>query len=315
MGICLIQITIGLLLLYVGAEGLVRASVSLAHRLRVSPLIIGLTIVAYGTSMPELMVSLKTALSGQGSISIGNIVGSNIFNIAVILGMSAFIYPLKINIKLLRLDTPIMILVAVLFGILFRDKQLDRAEGLILFLLIMGYTSFNFYAARRTSKKEIAQIKKETSSIKIFKNFNLEIAVILGGLLFLAIGANFLINGSICLARIIGISEAIIGLTIVAAGTSLPELATSLVAAFRKSPDIAVGNIVGSNTFNILGVLGISSLLSPVHSAGISFMNIYVMVFFSIILLPLMWSGFQIKRLEGLILVAGYICYLFYIIK
>lgn len=315
MGIGLIQITFGLLLLYVGAEGLVRASVSVAHRLRVSPLIIGLTIVAYGTSMPEMIVSLKTALSGQGSISIGNIVGSNIFNIAVILGMSAFIYPLKINIKLLRLDLPIMILIAVLFGILFRDKQLDRAEGLILFLLIMVYTSFNFYAARRTSKKEITQIKRETSSIKLFNNFYLEALVILGGLLFLVVGANFLINGSICWARIIGISDAIIGLTIIAAGTSLPELATSLVAAFRKNPDIAVGNIVGSNIFNILGILGISSLLSPIHSVGINFMNIYVMVLFSIILLPLMWSGFQLKRLEGLILVAGYIGYLFYLIQ
>ncbi|HUU39631.1 MAG TPA: calcium/sodium antiporter [Desulfatiglandales bacterium] len=315
MGISLIKIIVGLLLLYIGAEGLVLASSSLALRLRVSPLMIGLTIVACGTSMPELIVSLKTALSGQGSITIGNVVGSNIFNIAVILGLSALIYPLKVNIKLIRLDTPIMILAALIFGLLFYDMHLSRFEGLILLLLVILYTFINFYMARNASKKDIVQIKKETLSSKPLGNIYHETIILIAGFFILICGANYLVDGSIRLAGIIGVSEAIIGLTVIAAGTSWPELATSIVAAFRKHPDIAVGNIIGSNIFNIFGILGISSLLSPITGAGINFVDVYVMIALSIILLPLMWSGFELKRWEGLVLIGGYIGYIYHLIR
>lgn len=315
MIISLVQISFGLLLLYAGAEGLVRASSSLALRLKISPLVIGLTIVAFGTSMPELVVSMKTALSHQGAISIGNVVGSNIFNIAIILGLSALIYPLKINIKLLRSDTPIMILAAILFVILFRDFQLTFLEGFILFFCIVLYTVINFYLAKRASVTDINQIKSEIVASKYFKNIYIEILTIVVSLLILVIGAKYLINGSVNFAKLLGISEAVIGLTIIAAGTSLPELATSVVASYRKQSDIAVGNIIGSNIFNILGILGISSLLSPINGTGINLIDVYVMIAVSILLFPLMLSKFEIKRWEGLILLGFYVVYIYYLVN
>ncbi len=251
----ILHIVLGLVLLYFGAEWLVRASSALATRMRISPLIIGLTFVAFGTSMPEMMVSIKTSLAGQGAISVGNVVGSNIFNIAIILGISAIIYPLKAEIKLIKIDTPIMIATTMLFFILFLDTQVSRFEGIVLFLLIVLFTLSSFYFAKR-EKQDAEKIMGESDATTLFKNVYIEIVIILGSLLLLVFGANNLVSGAISIANKLGVSQAIIGLTIIAAGTSLPELATSVIAALRKSPDIAIGNVVGSNIFNIFGDSG-----------------------------------------------------------
>ncbi|MBN1348052.1 calcium/sodium antiporter [candidate division KSB1 bacterium] len=307
------QIIIGLVLLTIGAEALVRGSSSLALRLKVSPVVIGLTIVAYGTSMPEMVVSVKSALADQGAIAIGNVVGSNIFNIAVILGLSSLAFPLKINIKLLRSDTPIMIIAAFLFAVFFRDHKLGFFEGAVLLLFILFYIIYNFLAAKRASSTELALMKVEIAEFKYFKNIYLEIVTILLGFSILILGAHFLIKGSVKFAQLVGMSEAVIGLTIIAVGTSLPELATSLVASIHKKPDIAVGNIIGSNIFNILGILGVATLISPINGKGIKSFDIYVMLAVSIILFPFMWSHFEIKRWEGFVLVAIYIGYMFYL--
>ncbi|MBN2012865.1 calcium/sodium antiporter [candidate division KSB1 bacterium] len=310
----IIQIMIGLLCLYLGAEALVNSSSSLAKRLHISPLIIGLTIVAFGTSMPELIVSIKTSLSGHGAISIGNVVGSNIFNIAVILGVSALICPIQSHIKLIRIDTPIMILVSILFAFFFHDRQLGRFEGAILFTGIIIYTFLSFYLSKRSSQQEVTEIESELSSFKIFRNIYIELAGILIGLALLIFGANMLIDGSIRIAQQLEISEAVIGITIVASGTSLPELATSLVAAIRRNSDIAIGNVIGSNIFNILSILGISSLLSPINTPDIRMINIYVMLLFSIILLPFIRTSFKLSRWEGASLFAAYGAYISYLL-
>ena len=303
-----LQIVLGLVLLYFGAEWLVRSSSALATRFRISPLIIGLTFVAFGTSMPEMIVSIKTSLAGQGAISVGNVVGSNIFNIAVILGISAIIFPLKAEIKLVKMDTPLMVATTILFLILFLDAKISRFEGVLLFLLIVLFTLSSFYFAQRENQ-DAEKIVEESAAPKLFKNVYIEIVIILISLLLLVFGANNLVSGAISIANTMGVSQAIIGLTIVAAGTSLPELATSVIAALRKSPDIAIGNVVGSNIFNILGILGVASIISPIHAPDIQRFDLYVMLFFALILLPLMWTKFKLQRWEGVLLAVGYILY------
>jgi len=310
----LLYISLGLVLLYFGAEGLVRGSSSLALRLRVSPLVIGLTVVAYGTSMPEMVVSVKTAITHQGGISIGNVVGSNIFNIALILGISSLIAPLKIKLQVIRIDTPIMFFTAVLFFLLFRDLTIDRHEGAFFLLLVIVYTYGNFYFSRRAGKRAETEFS-DALGVAHIKNAWIELAFIIGGLVLLISGANLLVNGSIGVARLYKVSEAVIGLTIVAAGTSLPELATSLVAAVRKESDIAVGNIVGSNIFNILAILGIAPLISPIYGEGISMIDIYVMLGVSLLLLPMLRTGFKLSRLEGVFLLGIYGGYLYYLLS
>ena len=313
MFVSITLIIIGFIILFVGAEGLVRGSSSLALRLGVTPLVIGLTVVAFGTSMPELVVSIKTALTHHSDISIGNVVGSNIFNIAVILGISALICPINVKIQVVRLDTPIMIAVSLLFWFLFRDNCIDRPEGIILFTGIIIYTLGNFLLARRDSKKAVVSEIGE-SIPGTLRHVSFDLLFISGGLGLLVAGSHVLVEGAAGLARLLGLSEAVIGLTIIAAGTSLPELATSAVAAFRKEPDIAIGNVVGSNIFNILSILGIASLITPLDGAGIRNTDIYVMLGTSILLLPLLRTGFVLKRWEGMVLVAIYVVYLYFLI-
>ena len=306
-------IALGFVLLYFGAEGLVRGSSSLALRFRVSPLVIGLTVVAYGTSMPEMVVSVKAALAHQGGISIGNVVGSNIFNVALILGVSALISPLKIKLQVIRIDAPIMFFVALLFFVFFRDFRIDRLEGVFFLTLVIFYTVGNLYFSRRAGKRAEAEFSNALG-VAPCKNVWAEAALIVGGLVLLIAGANLLVNGSVGIARLLQISEAVIGLTIVAAGTSLPELATSLVAALRKEADIAVGNIVGSNIFNILAILGVAPLFSPIYGEGIRMTDVYVMMGVSLLLLPMLRTGFRLSRWEGGLLFSIYIGYLSYLL-
>ncbi|MBN2600464.1 MAG: calcium/sodium antiporter [Candidatus Marinimicrobia bacterium] len=312
MGI-LIFLFFGLLLLFMGAEGLVKGASSLSLRMGINPLIIGLTVVAFGTSMPELFTSIKAVLNQFGAISVGNVIGSNIFNIAVIVGIAALIYPMNIQAKLIRRDVPIMIAAGLLFIPIFFDFTISRIEGLILTMGILGYTIYNFRVSQIKGFEADELITGE-SIPNPNKNIFIDIALIIVGLGLLTFGSSVLIDNSIKLARILGIKEAVIGLTIIAAGTSLPELATSVVAAIKKEPEIAIGNIVGSNIFNIFCVLGISSLVAPIHGNGISWVDVFLMLGLSIVLLPLMMTGRKINRKEGLFLIIAYLCYLSFLI-
>ncbi|MFA4838508.1 MAG: calcium/sodium antiporter, partial [Candidatus Neomarinimicrobiota bacterium] len=260
---------IGIALLYLGAEGLIRGASSVSLRWGLSPLFIGLTIVAFGTSAPELVVSIEAAVKMHGAISIGNVVGSNIFNIAVILGLAALICPLKIHRQLVIIDMPILIGVSVLFFVFFLDFQINRIEGLILFLGIVCYVIFSLIYAKKQYQKGIEFIHEDDIP-KPTQSVTMDFLFIAGGLCALILGSHFFVEGAIGMARVLGISEAVIGLTIVSIGTSLPELATSIVAAFRKEADIAVGNIVGSNIFNLLAIVGIASLVRPIDGTGIA---------------------------------------------
>jgi cation:H+ antiporter len=306
-------VILGLCLLYFGAEGLVKGASSLSYRLSIQPLTIGLTVVAFGTSAPELFTCAKAALKQMGGISVGNALGSNIFNIAIIVGIAALIYPLNIQIRLIRQDVPLMIGVTMLFVLFFRDQQLLRMEGLLMTIGIFAYTGFNFYQAQK-ARPELKAVHVDQSLPNPSKNIGYDLLFIIGGLGLLTYGSSLLIDNSIELARILGISEATIGLTIISAGTSLPELATSIVAAMKKEPEIAIGNVVGSNIFNILCVLGISSLIMPIHGTGISLVDVVVLVGVSTLLLPIMWTDQRISRREGLVLIVIYLCYLAYLI-
>ncbi len=303
-------IAFALALLFIGAEGLVRGSSSLALRAGLSRLMVGLTIVAFGTSSPELVVSVKATLSQQGDIAVGNVVGSNIFNIAVILGITALLCPIPVHRQIIRIDAPIALALTGLLIVLLLNDSLGRLEGLLLFTGIVAYTVMNVLVARREAGAG-GNGGNDTSAPDVSRHWSIDTLFILGGLGILILGSRLLVDHSVLLARGFGISEAVIGLTIVAAGTSMPELATSVVAAARKQPDIAIGNVVGSNVFNILGILGVASIVSPLHAPGISWMDYAVMMTFTILLLPLLYTGRILHRLEGLALLALYGGYLF----
>lgn len=304
---------VGLVLLYFGAESLVRGSSSLALRLGVSPLLVGLTVVAFGTSAPEMVVSLKAALMGQGNISVGNVVGSNICNIGLILALSCVVVPIRVASQIIRIDTPIMIGVTGLAIWLLYDGRVTRIEGITLFCLLVAYVGFSIWLARRQPKDALAG--EFEGEIKISKKgLAVDLLLVLAGLVMLVFGARFLVDSAIVIAKAFGMSEAVVGLTIVAIGTSLPEFATSLVAAIKKEADIAVGNVVGSNIFNILGILGVSATITPLESGGITPVDLAVMAGFALILWPLSRTGHTLNRVEGLALVAGYIAYVAWLV-
>lgn len=309
----------GLIVLIVGAELLVRGSSRLAAAFGVSPLVIGLTIVALGTASPEIAVSLQAAVGGQGDITIGNVIGSNIFNILFVLGISAMFVNLVIAEQLIRLDAPIMIGISVLTYLLVVDRHLSRLDGAILFVGVIAYSVFSLRQSRKESKgvqQEYAQeyAKKEAPTLpNILKNM----AFIASGLGLLVLGARWLVDSATSIAVSLGVSELVIGLTIVAAGTSLPEVATSVIAAIRGESDIAVGNAVGSNIYNLLGVLGIAGLLSPggINIAENAFrFDLPVMIFVAVVTLPIFYIDNRISRLEGGVLFSYFILYTVYLI-
>lgn len=302
-------IIIGSILLYFGAEGLVKGSASLATRAGISPLIAGLTIVAFGTSAPELSVSLSAALGGNSDIALGNVVGSNIFNIAVILGIAALIQPLQIHLGVIRRDIPVMIVTsAIAFGlILYGGFSRLAGIGLILGL------GFYLVAAIRSGKNVSSSTDDAGIDVPplLSKNWLIDTAVLLVGLGILILGSGLFVDGATTLAKVWGVSDAVIGLTVVAAGTSLPELATSVVAAFRKQSDIAIGNVVGSNIFNILGILGVTATVSPISASGIGLLDAGAMLFLGLLLLPFALTGRRISRPEGAVFLGVYGVYLF----
>lgn len=302
----------GLVLLFVGAEGLIRGSSNLAIKIGITPLVVGLTVVAFGTSTPELVVSLKAALLGNSSISLGNIIGSNIANIALILGVAAIIKPLDVHAKVIMREIPIMIGISLLLLFLLLDGELGFIDGLIFVIGLVVYLIVNIMMALKEKNPAVDSEFKEGLKSKL--GIPISIVLMIVGLGLLILGANLFVQSAVAIAKKFNVSDAIIGLTIVAIGTSLPELITSIVAAYKKEADIAIGNVVGSNIFNILGILGITALIIPISSVGISYVDLGVMLFTAIILFPLSRTGFSISRFEGALLLLGYFCYVYYLI-
>jgi len=312
MIVMIFLLTIGVVLLYFGAELLVKGSANLALRCGVSALVTGLTIVAFGTGAPELVISVNATLNGLGDISVGNVVGSNIFNIAIILGLSALVRPMKVHLNVLRVDTPVMVAASVFLMVVLHDLTISRVEALFLFVGIIAYNLFTVITARRTGETKV-DFPVEQLVIKKKVSVAIDIIFIIGGLGLLIMGSRFFVNGAVDLARAVGVSEAVIGLTIVAAGTSLPELATSIIAAIKKEDDIAIGNIIGSNIFNILAILGVSGLISPLEAKGVGQISLYFMLGTAALLVPFMRTGFVLNRIEGLLLLLVYGGYMYYL--
>ena len=284
----------------------------MALHLGLSPLIVGLTVVALGTSVPEALVSVQAALGHQGGIALGNVIGSNILNIALILGLSSLILPLKVDSRIVKADVPLLTGATFMLVVLLEDFHISRMEGAFLLLCIVFYVTGNIMTVKRTSpeedKIEGMEIPEDSG-----KTLWRDVGFLILGIVTLGFGANFLVTGAVDLARIFGLSEALIGLTIVSIGTGTPELATALMAAFRKSPDLAIGNVVGSNLFNIMFVLGIAGLVAPLDGKGISSVDLYVMLGVTILLLPTVWTGRILDRKEGFLFLAIYVGYLYHL--
>lgn len=304
----------GLVLLAVGAEGLVRGSSATALRLGVTPLVIGLTVVAFGTGSPELFVSVEAAYRGNSGIALGNVVGSNISNVALILGLSALARPMRVRSELIRREVPLMIGVTLLLCLLLFDGTLSRMDGLLLTMGSVAYTVFAYMAARRDRSAVVAEEFDEALT-EPKRSVWLDVAFILSGFAALLIGAKLLLGGATVVAERFGISQVVIGLTIVAIGTSLPELATSVVASVRGQADVAFGNVIGSNVLNILCVLGVAALIRPIEVQGLRPLDVGVLVGSAVLVLPLMRRGFILNRWEGAVLLAGYAAYLYSLVS
>jgi len=308
MFLAVISILGGLVLLALGAEGLVRGSSSIALRMGVTPLVIGLTIVAFGTGSPEMIVSLQAALSGNSDLALGNIVGSNICNLALILGVAALVRPLHVRSTLLQREVPVMIAVTLLLGVLLYDGVLGRIEGAVLTMGAIAYTVVIYRAARKDRNTDVAEEfaqelpAPQTSTTR-------SVALVIGGFVGLLIGANVLVHGAVVIAQAMGMSQVVIGLTVIAIGTSLPELATSVVAALRNDADVAFGNVLGSNILNILLILGVVAMVQPISAAGLRPLDLGVLIGSSIVIYPLMWRGRVLNRWEGGLLLGGYVAY------
>jgi len=311
---------LGLVTLVAGAQLLVRGAAKLALALAVSPLVVGLTVVAFGTSAPELAISVRAAWGGQTDIALGNVVGSNIFNVLFILGLSALIAPLVVAPQVVRQEVPVMLGVSLALFALALDGGIGRADGALLFGLLVAYTVFLVWQSRRETRAtqdEFAHALPGAARQTRDRHWSAQLGLIAAGLALLVAGARWLVEAAVAIAAALGLSEMVIGLTIVAAGTSLPEAATSVVAALRGERAIAVGNIVGSNAFNILAVLGLSALLAPaalpVAPAMLRF-DIPVMIAVAAACLPIFFSGHLIARWEGALFLAYYAAYAAYLL-
>ncbi|MEW4487178.1 calcium/sodium antiporter [Thalassoglobus sp. JC818] len=311
----ILMLVVGLVVLTAGAELLVRGASKLAVSCGVSPLVVGLTVVSFGTSAPELVVCLQSSLNGQPDVALGNIVGSNIFNVLLILGLSAMIVPLQVSQQLVRFEVPLMIGLSGLVWLMALNGSISRLDGLILSIGLVVYTLWAIIKSRREQGAIQAEYEaefgqKESSSTA--KSTLINVVMLVAGLALLVVGARWFVDSAVTISRSLGVSELIIGLTIVAAGTSLPEAATSVMAAIRGERDIAVGNAIGSNLFNIMAVLGISSLVSPigvpVPEAALH-LDVPVMVAVAVACLPIFFTGHLISRWEGILFFAYYMIY------
>jgi cation:H+ antiporter len=298
----------GLAVLTIGAEALVRGGAGLALRLGLTPLVIGLTVIAYGTSSPEVVVSVQAALQGNAAISIGNVIGSNICNLALILGVCALIQPLTAAVGIIRREVPIMLAVTAAAAGVLADGHLQRWEGVVLLLGLVIYTWTTVRQARREAASAAAEAFKDGIPAQPTR-LPLAVLLTLGGLGLLVLGSHLFVRGAVTIAESFGLSPIVIGLTIVAVGTSLPEFATSLVAALKRQSDVAIGNIVGSNIFNILGILGLTAVLAPSDTGGLAWLDLAVVLLVTALFLPLVRSGGRISRIEGAVLLGIYVTY------
>jgi len=319
--VTLLTFLAGLVALVAGAELLVRGASKLALSFGISPLVVGLTVVSFGTSAPEVAVSVGAALDGKTDIALGNVVGSNIFNVLLILGLSALITPLIVNIQLIRQEVPIMIGASLLLLVLSLDGSLGRADAAQLFGLLVAYTVFLVRQSRRETQAAQDEYAAElTPAARGAWDARLPVQLVLiaVGLGLLVLGSEWLVSSAVSFARTLGVSDVVIGLTIVAAGTSMPEVATSVMAAIKGERDIAVGNVVGSNTFNILGCLGLSGLAAGSAGLGVppSVLNfdIWVMLAVALACLPVFVTGREIARWEGGVFLLYYLAYAAYLI-
>ncbi len=307
----------GLVALTVGAEMLVRGASRIASSMGISPLVVGLTVVALGTSSPELAVGVGAALVGQGDIAVGNVVGSNIFNVLVILGLSALIVPLAVAHQIVRFDVPLLIGSSVLLALISMDGVLGRYDGALLFTGVVSYTAYLVVQARR--ERDAAVIAEYASVYRgsAARHWLVNLSLIVLGLILLVFGADWLVAAAVVFARQLGISELVIGLTVVAAGTSLPEVAASVVAAIKGERDIAVGNAIGSSIYNILLVLGVTAMVAPAGIAvaqSVQNFDIPVMIAVAVACLPILFTGYRIDRWEGAVFLAYYLAYTGYVI-
>ena len=316
-----LQFLLGGLALIAGAELLVRGASKLALSFGISPLVVGLTIVAFGTSSPELAVSTGAVLNGQTDIALGNVVGSNIFNVLFILGISALITPLVVNIQLIRQEVPIMIAASLILLLLSLDGRVSWLDGLLLLTMMVVYTVFLVVQSRRetqAARDEYAAEVKPAKAGAWDDRLPVQLLLIAVGLGLLVLGSDWLVQAAIAMAKALGVSDLVIGLTIVAAGTSMPEVATSVMAAIKGERDIAVGNVVGSNTFNILGCLGVAGLASGSSGLGVPAalmaFDMWVMLAVALACLPVFLTGREIARWEGGVFLAYYAAYVVWLI-
>jgi cation:H+ antiporter len=313
-------VLIGLALLAAGGEALVRSATTLAELAGVTPAVIGLTVVAMGTSLPELAVTLLAVREGRADLAVANVIGSNIFNVAAALGLTALICPLVVHGAAVRLEWPFMFVASCFCLLLSRDGVLDRLEGSFFLVSLLLFVAYNLHLARsQVGAVEVREIAAQVEDRDIDSpargkhppRLAAPLAVLTVGIIALVFGGRFLVDGAIALAHLVGMSERVIGLTIIAGGTGAPELATSLMAAFRRRTDIAIANMIGSNIVNIFGILGLTSLVSPLPVApAIIRSDMWWMIGTALLLLPFLYSGSRLSRIEGGILTAAYSLYI-----
>ncbi len=303
----------GFLLLFLGGEALIKGASALAVRLGVTPLVIGLTVVAFGTSAPELVVSLDAAASGAYDISIGNVVGSNIANLALILALAAVIAPTIVEAKIIRIDMPIVVSVTAIMILMLNDGEVSRMDGVLLVAGLVSYIAFTFWEAKHEEDNVLETFSAQVDAAP-GRGTPVSIALVIAGLGLLVFGGHLLVASAVTLATALGVSEATIGLTIVAIGTSLPEAATSIVAAARGRGDIAVGNVIGSNLFNILGILGITALFRPLTPGSITTVDVGTMLGVTVLTAVFILTHRSVGRYEGAALVAAYIGYMAWLV-
>lgn len=306
----------GLVLLVAGAEIFVRGAARLAAKAGISSLVIGLTVVALGTSAPEIAVSVQASASGQGDLALGNVIGSNVFNVLMILGMSALVLPLVVSHQLVRLDVPVMIGISLLLYLLASDGALGGMDGAILLLVGVAYVGFLLVQSRRAGALQVPGVS-DLDAEPAATGWLWNLGLIGAGMVMLVMGSRWLVSGAVSIAEGLGVSQLVIGLTVVAAGTSLPELATSVIAGLRGERDIAVGNVVGSNIFNVVFVMGLAASVSPAEiqvASSVLRFDLPVMTVVAIACLPIFFTGHLISRWEGALFLGYYIAYTLYLV-
>ncbi|MBT8399555.1 MAG: calcium/sodium antiporter [Rhodothermia bacterium] len=305
--------SIGLVILYFGADWLIRGAASIALRFGIRPLVVGLTVIALGTSMPEFLVNFFAAIGNQEGIALGNIIGSNICNIALILGLSSIVYPMAVKRGTLRKEYPIMMAVMVIFYLISLDGIISQWDGIMLVAGLFGFLIFLVLDARKGGEHPEAEEIETATGVEL--PTTKKIMYLAGGILMLTGGARLMVNGASEIAEQLGIEPVVVGLTVVAIGTSLPELAASVVCALKKEADMSVGNVLGSNLLNVLFVVGLVALIQPLHVDSESLrVHFPVMLAFGVLLLPLAWTEYKITRIEGGVLLTGFVGYMAYLV-